>query len=921
MSTSKISGLWPELRHDKEISGHQSLPGNITQPQVAWKKRLGGPVFDAYTFQNDQQTYILLIYGGCLVCHNKDGLLHWKTSPHGIEAVIGIEDIDDDGDIEIVASNGRSFFVFNANTGRTLCEEYIGPPRSGGFIYTNALLHRFNSLGPGMQLVIGMLSSKEVIMYDFSEGATIPRRRHTFRMEDFFHPSVLAIDIDNDGVEELVVTKLSSIFAFDPISGELKAECTWTSGGDRKRNYGLFEARDLNRSGAMDLLLLSYVVSRHIAVVENDGSGKLHSRWDRFIGHIYPNDETELRYCWNSCLDIDNDNCLEIVVSVWNGKGDQRWQTEVIDAHDGNTKKTFFDLYLRGIFPGRGDHHPILLLTKETLRMPGLTGELLLLESQNHTLASVWKGNGVIPLGRFPRRSATKTAFRIEHPPDDDIWYAELNGSLTFFLLDEHRHLVLLQKTNNQWTTNTIYGVENIGALLAIEDINNDNEQEFLISDWNGNLYAIKENGSILFTIETGMRYRYGASLYFYAKPFAQPVVTANGEERFCAVPDGGEQIHMFRWSTSEQQPVYKWSIKARGRVGPEEGHHSPSFIEWNGQPALLVAIIGTGQAVLKALALDQTELVCYKLPDIPANPPLPRGRTGIHEYQLLDTDSGPITIISGFRTGSMNSETTYGLNGTTGQVLWQHTTINAQTEAAFAPWNAMTVCGEPRAPQLVFLAKDTFCQLDARTGNLIHPAWQLRPYNTADLLNRGMSVDDFSAYGTPSPIYNHKNNSTAWILLCNYGGIGVVNSDHSVQWWRSFPLPTLTTSFGGIADIDNDGIIEVGLSLADGDFVCLRADTGLEKWRLHLGMVAADIVTCDINGDGRIEFILATREGTLLAIGANQDGVGYVQWSLNFDFSLGPPIIADFNNDGISEILVVSGDGWLYGIEQYKER
>ena len=918
---SNPSSLWSDLRRDDGISGHQPATGNIQYPEIAWRQRLGGPIFDAFTFTSGDETFLLLIYGGCLTCHDSTGKKRWKTDPHGIEAVIGIDDVDDDNRLEIIATNGRSFFVFDGSNGRTLCEEYLGPPFSGGFIYTNALLHRFKGYSKGMQLVIGLLSSKEVVLYDFASGADKPERCHLFWMDDFFHPSILAVDIDNDGEEEILVTKLSSVFGFDPVSGELKAETTWTSGGDRKRNYGLFEARDLNNNGLIDMLLLSYVVSRHVAVVENDGIGNLHNRWDRFIGHIYPHDESELRYCWNSCIDIDSDSHPEVVFSTWNETGKEGWQTTVLNAWDGKTKAILSQHYLRGVFPGNSRIPPLIFVSDETTRLPNSTGNLKLLCWKEDRFQTLWEGKDFAPLGRFPRRTPTKTIFRCEHPPDEDIWYTELDGNLTFFLINAHREVYFLSQTSasssnkeSSFQEQRFLNVSNVAALLAIEDLDHDGNIEFFFSDWYGNVQGVRADGTELFSIETGPRYRYGASLYFYAKPFAQPIVVEDNGKRFCVVPDGGEQIQILRWNRDESHPELHRSFTGRGRVGPEEGHHSPVAVEWENQTMLLVSHVGYGSAILKLISLTGEEQKRWELPHLPANPPLPRGRTGIHEYRLVETSDGPLLFISGFRTGSMNSETTFALHAHTHNLLWNRTNINNDTEAAFAPWNASTVWGGSENPQVVFLAKDTFCQIDLRTGKLLKPSWQLRPWNTADLQKRGMSMDDFAAYGTPAPVQFNQNEK-GWVLLCNYGGIGAINTDHSVRWWKSFPLPSLTVGFGGLADIDNDGDIEIGLSLADGDFICLCANSGLEKWRVHLGSVAADVISCDIDGDGRAEFVMSTREGEVIAIGSARNGVGLIKWRLQLDYSLGPPIIADFDNDGLPEILVVGGDGYLYCI------
>jgi outer membrane protein assembly factor BamB len=81
------------------------------------------------------------------------------------------------------------------------------------------------------------------------------------------------------------------------------------------------------------------------------------------------------------------------------------------------------------------------------------------------------------------------------------------------------------------------------------------------------------------------------------------------------------------------------------------------------------------------------------------------------------------------------------------------------------------------------------------------------------------------------------------------------------------------------------------------------------------LGSVSTGMATCDIDGDGRAELIVSTREGLLYCIGSASNGSGLVKWSLDLGYSLGPPIVADFDGDGASEILVVSGDGHLYSI------
>jgi outer membrane protein assembly factor BamB len=115
-----------------------------------------------------------------------------------------------------------------------------------------------------------------------------------------------------------------------------------------------------------------------------------------------------------------------------------------------------------------------------------------------------------------------------------------------------------------------------------------------------------------------------------------------------------------------------------------------------------------------------------------------------------------------------------------------------------------------------------------------------------------------------------------------------------------------------GIADVHGDGRLCIGICRANGTFSCLEGTTGKELWSLDLRSTTADIVSCDIDGDGKEEFIAGTTDGRLIAIGTDVSGKGAIRWSVNIGFALGSPVVADVDGDGCCEVLVVSGDGSL---------
>jgi outer membrane protein assembly factor BamB len=115
-----------------------------------------------------------------------------------------------------------------------------------------------------------------------------------------------------------------------------------------------------------------------------------------------------------------------------------------------------------------------------------------------------------------------------------------------------------------------------------------------------------------------------------------------------------------------------------------------------------------------------------------------------------------------------------------------------------------------------------------------------------------------------------------------------------------------------GIADVYGNGTLCIGICRGTGEFVCMEAATGKELWTIDLQSTTADIASCDIDGDGKEEFIAGTTDGRLLALGVDARGAGAIKWSMTFGYSLGNPVVADADGDGLPEVMVVSGDGTL---------
>ena len=288
---------------------------------------------------------------------------------------------------------------------------YVGFPLSSGTQASTILCHRFDRSSRGMHLVAPLMSAKEVLVFDF-RGNRRGVLAHTLWMDDAFHPTVAAADMDGDGVDELVVSKLCGLYIFDVLTGAMKKSVLWNSNGERHRTYGLLQLVDIDGDGAREVVIVAERVARHISVLDNDGAGNLSLLWDRFIEFIYPEDTTELRHTGNSVSDVDGDGKPELVVSVFNGRRDGRWWLEVLDPRTGALKFEMPDRYLWGVQDVNVDGTSELLVGLERKRnpVPFSTVEIVSLTGLNPV--SLWKCDNARFAGRGLRPAGWKSNFR-----------------------------------------------------------------------------------------------------------------------------------------------------------------------------------------------------------------------------------------------------------------------------------------------------------------------------------------------------------------------------------------------------------------------------------------------------------------------------------------------------------------------------
>ncbi len=920
-------GEWHMYRRDHHLTARSPLPGRISRPAIRWSAPINGTENECIPIPaGGGKMDLLFAYGGCVVRTDWNGTTVWKSESFGINAIGAVEDLDGDGILEIVGCTGYEVIVLAAESGAVLLRHYVGFPLSSGTQASTMLCHRFDPHSRGMHLVVPLMSAKEVLVFDFREGKRRGALAHTLWMDDAFHPTVAAADMDNDGVDELVVSKLCGLYVFDVLTGTMTGSVRWTSNGERHRNYGLLQLVDIDGDGAREVVIVAERVARHIAVIDNDGKGNLSPLWDRFVEFIYPNDTTELRHTGNSVADVDGDGRPELVVCLFNTRYKGRWSLEVLDPVTGALKFERPDTYLWGVQDFDGDGIPELLVSREYHRNPVPLSTIEVMRLKGLNPETIWSHESARFAGRGLRPSGWKSNFRPMQFGHDETWTEPAAGgaALFFFAGDAHRGRSIARVSWNHGnvsvqTTPLDAGGEFI--LSALADVDADGFSECVLSQNNGRILVVRPGERVKAAWTSGFRLQLEG--FSAARPGPTPVIYRKPDDPhpFIAIPDNTNTLHQFQFGPSGLSSL--WQRPGRGWVGYDNAFHSVYVRRFDDIPLLLAANPERDDcSELLALAPDGTVTRSWLLYNVP--PPAPT-RIGLYEWVVVGNKGSETIVASSYASYSMNSEETNAIDmQNTGR--WHRGQIGeGEWGRGVGPWSAFSVLQGPGGkPQLLFLAKDLLCRLDAESGEWIRepwllwratnsvmnqPEWDFDKKHHADF---GTEKDPFTAYGSPILLDVDGDGREEILVAGCFGGFGVLRDDDSILWWKRTPFTDMMLRLPGVADVYGDGRVCIGICRADGTFTCLEGSSGKELWHLSLHTTTADIASCDIDGDGKEEFIAGTTDGRLLAIGINPQGEGCIRWTVNLGFALGNPVVGDADGDGFAEILVVSGDGKL---------
>lgn len=885
------AGDWPLWRRDLRNTAISPLVGTMkTAPGVAWSHIVGreAPGVQLVDLDGDQCEELLVSESGAMAAHRQNGSLLWRQRFDNVR-VWNCTDIDADGERELIVNvgNPQVLHILSARDGRVRFRfDELAKPGIGGI-----RLVKFQPDDNDLHAIVWSNLKEIGYCLSFRDGVERPVIEWTFDWKrTFFAPCTALADMDRDGRLDLVVVTYNTVFIYDTRNGQPKHTFEWNSG----RNYGTLVVKDVDADGWPDLVMLADSLREHVAVIRNEQGQSLRVLWDKFYEQNYPEDHVSLQILTESVDDFDGDGRTEVVYSVFDDRVDKRWRTLVVDALTGELERELPGQYVDAaapLFPGRP---PVLLLSRPTDRGT--------LQTERH---EVWSGTGGDwrKIGELPPGKLILSRPTYGYPPEESQPVTgQSRGAPTrvvhslpgidgppglLVLRDGGRRVVFLTGDSagvlsQTWSAGLPEGTSD-GSTLSIVRGSPATEMSARLvhSGTDGRARILEADQKSIAEIPTALG------------PITHPVVARlkPGEAPSFVFIDGKNRLHCLRspgkgkppelaWSQPgfAWQTVYVPSLRGLGvpHIADVDGDGSREILIAR-DPDLLVALDSSG-GVAKS----------WKFPARPVQWTVGR----------FDEDEVPDLLVS-YPTGAVIDLATVAVSGKDGKQIWQSHCGNGSV--------ALHDLDGDGVDDVIHRDLYERRTLDGRTGRDLLPI-VMQPGNHTPALPR------LDATGAPLGIW--------WL-----GGHWSLSGDgpDGKQLWNEWTAPT---AVHGIADVDGDGNLALGGVTAgqlyrlpgpipfdgpDREFQCHDLTTGRFKWSLPIGTTSTGVVSADVDGDGKQEFLLGTTDGRLLAVASASPDAGRILWEVALPAAAGVPVVCDADEDGSADIVVSCADGKLY--------
>jgi hypothetical protein len=852
----EVRSDWPMWRGDRQNSGHLPLPGNMNRtPDILWTHFVGGYASQAsgLDIDGDGREEIIVLSAGMIRAIDRCGETIWATRPLDLSLILDTVDLGGDGSLDIVASrySTSTIFVIDSRTGEVTWNHTFPSPSSGlgrhGFKAAD-ISDRF----PGEELLVWPYKSSIGYAFGFSSGGVEMIWNATAPETRNYPPPIAVADLDLDGTRELVIATFERIYAFDGETGE---PTMYVHSPGINRNYGTMIITNLDDDPYPEIPVLSSNLNEHLWVVDNDGHN-LSEIWNVFFEYSYPEDLKQLRITVDSVSDVDSDGNKEIIFSVFDSTADDRWHTRVWDALTGVEELDLVDEYLLTVVDIDGDGVDEIVTSEQHAR-----------SVQYYSNVTIWEGGepgavmgncGLIRDSWAPYPDGTNTI------ADTDTWMRAEDG----YLVRANGSIGSLTMHESGIDVEWILNESSIPASLSIRGVYEGTG--ILASGNDGLLRVFDGSGALVTTCETGG---------FLPAMIATDIDSDGLPEVLIRNSQGTELILEANGSRSGEFG----SSSRRAKFGKDG-----SFVVWDMEGDGEVEILAAGSSSLDLLDGDGDHVSSYDMPSMPFDWTV-GNVTGDDHWDLF---------VSCLGSGS-HTAITMAIDGATGEVLWE------KDWGPYAGFFGVMDWDEDGLDDLVVREHFDFYIVIGPTGDE-RKGKDLCGYHAP-------IVTDVESDGTTEIVWG--------------GGWGSLSVDRKRKLENKYGIflyvsQIWVTLFGGgdsnelyglmpaVADIDGDGIKEIGAGNINGTLHVFDGENGDLEASYHLGSAPSDVVSCDIDHDGLSELLFGTRDGRLISLGSE----GF-EWEYDFGSSVGDPVLCDLDCDGMADILVPVMDGNVYAL------
>ena len=873
-------GEWPAYRRTGTQEGYSPLRGNITKPKIVWKQ-----------FAGAIETLLVVEPGS--------GKNKLSLPGDEVKLAVASDSITKADFIPTPKGPEEDTSPWNS-TYADILPEYPGKEK----IEFESAFGKTMTNGQWAQCIGRLMARKN------GEWTTI---WETKPMRDLFNSFPLVGDFDGDGTKEIAILPFYQMKLVDAQTGMVKDSCRF----NENRSYGFHGVYDFDGDGKSEFLIEADV-SKHVDVL-GFRNGKLTLFWQRDIEQDIADPQRIMNVAPDPVMDIDGDGIPEVIITIYNDTGDNRWHLLFVDALTGKTKVDFPDEKFSAPLDVDGDGVKELLTTVTS--GVGMLAKIRVRALKDHKLDMVWEKDNA--------------GWQIWEPP-----------------LPVHVKSMAAQ--GRQTVINRVVGKD---TYVVLRESKSPTETVVSLANWNGSAFntvttvggdnldglGIDATGRLL----VRSRHRFGESS---AMAISNGNVTRQTTRRIGFVPasvlvtspDGAKTSTIIMHGAENEQVLFQapkaegakvnlkyisgrgqgnWWVKALDLVStigvPKFEWSGSAFgaivadLAGDGQRQVIVADAGpSGLARLSAKDLNGKIIWQHEFPRIIGNPP-PQNTGGVIFWQAGHfTDPHRQDILATTQRSKIHSEETFLLSGVDGHVIW-HRDRQISKRAVGGNTFAVADYDGDGLDDIGSLWPSILYFMKGSTGKDIlamDAKWK--------------QVYDKQVYFGHAVAGNFLNDGRPSIFFSGQLMTGVIALDGTLVWFDALDKsPAYIPSFG---DFDGDKRADmIGWGFEDGTRSYDMA-SGKLKWTIPNPQGADANITnpadevrgtasADLDGDGRDE-ALVVAENTLYCLGTSKDGSkGEVRWKIKFPTTLGSPTVAILDNSGTVSILVAGADGFVY--------